>query len=245
MKAIVLAGGKGTRLNSAEENIPKVMRTINNKVLIEYCLNSIDFIDKKDIVIVVGFQKEKVREHLGEEYTYCYQEQQLGTGHAALCTKDILEGIDDDVIIIYGDMPLVKKETFEGLIKRHKKNGTDMTILTAVVDNILPYGRIIRSVDNRVIDIIEEKDTDEETRLINELNVGVVVVKIKYLYEGLAKIKNNNHSKEYYLTDLTKVFVQGDKKIETYTTYDESEIRGINTMEDLCFAVEVLKIRWE
>jgi bifunctional N-acetylglucosamine-1-phosphate-uridyltransferase/glucosamine-1-phosphate-acetyltransferase GlmU-like protein len=100
-------------------------------------------------------------------------------------------------------------------------------------------------VDNRVIDIIEEKDTDEKTRFINELNVGVVVVKIKYLYEGLAKIKNNNHSKEYYLTDLTKVFVQGDKKIETYTTYDESEIRGINTMEDLCFAVEVLKIRCE
>lgn len=245
MKAIVLAGGKGTRLNSAAENIPKVMRTINDKALIEYCLSSISFIAKKDTVIVVGFQREKVMEHLGEEYTYCYQEQQLGTGHAVLCTKDILEGTEDDVLIIYGDMPLVKKETFERLIHKHKESGVDMTILTAVVDNILPYGRIIRSVGNKVVDIIEEKETDEKTRLINELNVGVVVVKIKYLYEGLAKLKNNNYSKEYYLTDLTKVFVDEKKKLETYTTYDESEIRGINTVEDLNFAVEVLKKRCE
>lgn len=245
MKAIVLAGGKGTRLNSAAENIPKVMRVINDKPLIEYCLNSLDFIDKKDTVIVVGFQKEKVMEYLGNDYAYCYQEQQLGTGHAALCTKDILEGIDDDVIIIYGDMPLVKRETFEGLIHKHKKAGADMTILTAVVDNILPYGRIIRSVGNSVIDIIEEKDTDEKTRLVNELNVGVIAVKIKYLYEGLERVKNNNNSKEYYLTDLTKVFVKDGKKIETYTTYDESEIRGINTMDDLDFAVEVLDRRCE
>jgi UDP-N-acetylglucosamine diphosphorylase/glucosamine-1-phosphate N-acetyltransferase len=240
MKAIVLAGGKGTRLNSAAENIPKVMRVINDKPLIEYCLNSLGLLDKKDIVIVVGFQKEKVMEYLGDDYAYCYQEQQLGTGHAALCTKDILEGIDDDVIIIYGDMPLVKRETFEGLIHKHKETGADMTILTAVVDNILPYGRIIRSVDNSVIDIIEEKDTDEKTRLVNELNVGVIAVKIKYLYEGLARVKNNNNSKEYYLTDLTKVFVKDGKKVETYKTYDESEIRGINTVEDLNFAFGVL-----
>lgn len=245
MKAIVLAGGKGTRLNSAAENIPKVMRNISEKPLIEYCLNSLGFIDKKDTVIVVGFQKEKVMEYLGDEYAYCYQEQQLGTGHAALCTKDILEGIDDDVIIIYGDMPLVKRETFEGLIHKHKETESDMTILTAVVDNILPYGRIIRSVDNSVIDIIEEKDTDEKTRLVNELNVGVIAVNLKYLYEGLAKVKNNNNSREYYLTDLTKVFVHEGRKVETYTIYDESEIRGINTVDDLNFAVEVLKRRCE
>lgn len=236
MKAIVLAAGKGTRLNSAAENIPKVMREVKGKCLINYCLDSINFIEKEDTVIVVGFQKEKLQAHLNSEYKFAIQDKQLGTGHAAQCTKGILQGIDDDVIIIYGDMPLIKRETFQGLINKHLETGADMTVLTAKVQNILPYGRIIRNCENKIIDIIEEKDTDDVTRKINELNVGVIVVKLKYMYDGLAKLRNNNNSGEYYLTDLTKVFVEDEMKVETFTIYDEAQIRGINTKEDLAFA---------
>lgn len=243
MKAIVLAAGKGTRLNSQKENIPKVLRELNGRCLIDYCLDSINFIDKKDTTIVVGFQKEKVIEHLGEGFNYAVQDKQLGTGHAALCTREILEGSQDDVIIIYGDMPMIKRATMQSLIEKHKTSEADLTILTAKVKNILPYGRIIRNDQGRVVDIIEEKDVDENTRYINELNVGLIVVKIGYLFEGLSKIRNNNKSGEYYLTDLTRVFVQEDRAVETYTTNDEGEIRGINTVEDLNFAVSILKER--
>lgn len=235
MKAIVLAAGKGTRLNSEKENLPKVMRRANGIPLIEHCLNSISFIDKKDTVIVVGFMKEKVEEYLGEEFKFVLQDKQLGTGHAVMCTEEVLKDSNDDILIIYGDMPLIKKDTFEGIVKKHKESGADQTILTAVVENILPYGRIIRDKDGKIINIIEEKDTDETTRMINELNVGVVVVKSSLLYSGLKELNNNNNSGEYYLTDLSKILAKKGHKIESYTIYNEDEIRGVNTIEDLKF----------
>lgn len=241
MKAIVLAGGKGTRLHSEKENLPKVLRGLKGKCLIDYCLGSIDFIDKKDTCIVVGYQREKVVDHLGDEYSYAVQEQQLGTGHAVLCAKEQFEGVDDDIIIIYGDMPLIRRETFVGLIEKHKETSADLTILTARVKNILPYGRIIRDCDGKIIDIVEEKDVDEVTRNINELNVGVIVVKSRELFDGLLSIKNNNNSGEYYLTDLSKVFVEKGKRVESFTIESEAEIRGINTLEDLSFAEKVLE----
>ena len=240
MKGIVLAAGKGTRLNSQKENIPKVLREINDRCLVDYCLDSISFIKKKDIAIVIGFQGEKVIEHLGEEYNYCIQDKQLGTAHAAMCTRELFHNCDDDVIIIYGDMPLINMCTLKSMIDKHKETNADMTILTAVVKNILPYGRIIRD-NNKVIDIIEEKDTDDSTRAINELNVGVNVIKLKYLYDGLDSIKNNNAAGEYYLTDLAKAFVKQGKKVETFTIHNEDEIRGINTVEDLEFAAGILQ----
>lgn len=240
MKAIVLAGGKGTRLNSAKENIPKVMRKIGDKHLIEYCLESLRFINEEDTTIVVGFEKEKIIDHLGNAYNYAVQEKQLGTGHAALMTEELLKDVDDDVIIIYGDMPLIKHDTFKAMIDKHKEEEADLTVLTVKVENMLPYGRIIRSEEGKLIDIVEEKDTDETNRHINELNVGVNVIKLKYLYKGLRALKNNNVQGEYYLTDLVKIFVNEGKKIVTHTIYDENEIRGINTIEDLEFAKKVL-----
>lgn len=243
MKAIVLAAGKGTRLNSERDNIPKVMRALKGMHLIDWCLKSISFIGPKDTYIVVGYQKEKVMSYLGSDFNFVLQEEQLGTGHAVLCTEKQLQGFEDDILIIYGDMPLIKQVTLEGLVYKHKSSNADMTILTAVVSKLLPYGRIIRNKDSKIADIIEEKDVDAYKKNINELNVGVVVAKRKYLYEGLKKLDNNNTSKEYYLTSLAKVFYEEGRKIESYTTFDEEEIRGVNTLEDLYFAEKVLDNR--
>lgn len=240
MKAIVLAAGKGTRLNSEKENLPKVMRRANEVPLIEHCLNNISFIDKKDTTIVVGFMKEKVMEYLGNEYNYVVQDKQLGTGHAVACTEELLKHCEDDILIIYGDMPLIKKETFSALINKHKESNADQTILTAVVENILPYGRIIRDGSGKIVNIIEEKDTDENTRNIKELNVGVIVVKSSLLYEGLKELGNNNKAGEYYLTDLSKIFAAKGLKIESHSIFSEDEIRGVNTLEDLSFVEERL-----
>ncbi len=243
MKAIVLAAGKGKRLHSEEFNLPKVMREANGKPLIKYALDSINFIDKKDTVLVVGYMKEKVMESLGNEYLYSVQDEQKGTGHAVSCASEHFDGYDGNVFISYGDMPLFKKETFENLIKKHEETNADCTLLTGIVDPPPAYGRIIRDENGKICDIVEDKDCNDEQKKITELNVGVYVFKAKLLFEGLKNLKNNNAQGEYYLTDMPKIFVADGKKVETFSTSDETEIYGVNTVEDLEFCEAQLKLR--
>lgn len=232
MKAIILAAGKGKRLLSETMNMPKVLRLAAGKPLIGHVLENINFIDEKDTVIVAGYKREMVFEQLGDKYTYAVQEEQKGTGHAVMMAKDAFKEYDGDVVVLYGDMPLFKKETYQNLIKTHQESGADCTVLTATTDDKLAYGRIIRENGN-IVDIIEEKDCTPEQKEIKELNVGVYVFKSKVLFDNLDKIKNNNAQGEYYLTDVPKILIGEGKTIATYTTYDKYEILGVNTPEDL------------
>lgn len=242
MKAIVLAAGKGKRLHSEEFNLPKVMREANGKPLIEHALSSIDFIDKKDTVVVVGYMKEKVMERLGNEYLYGVQEEQKGTGHAVMCAAEHFENYDGNVLILYGDMPMFKKETYKAVIEKHENSGADCTLLTAIIDNPPAYGRIVRDEKTgKLSDIVEEKDCTPEQKEIKELNVGIYVFKAKLLFEGLKKLKNNNAQGEYYLTDMPKIFISEGRKVETHSITNEVEIYGVNTLEDLKFCEEQLK----
>ena len=241
MKSIVLAAGKGKRLHSEEFNLPKVMREANGKPLIGYALDSTDFIEKKDTVIVVGYMKEKVMEKLGDEYNYSVQEEQKGTGHAVACAAEHFENYDGDVLILYGDMPLFKKETYKAVIDKHVESGADCTLLTAIIDNPPAYGRIVRGEDGKLADIVEEKDCTPAQKEIKELNVGIYVFKAKLLFEGLKQLKNNNAQGEYYLTDKPKIFISEGKKVETHSITNEVEIYGVNTIEDLKFCEEQLK----
>jgi len=216
------------------------MRLANNRPLIDYCLDSINFIEPKDIHIVVGYKREKIIDHLGRKYNFAVQEQQLGTGHAVMSTYSQLEEYEGDVLVIYGDMPLIKKETFEALVEEHRKSSADLTILTAEVKNILPYGRIIRDYEGKIVDIIEEKDASEDVKKINELNVGVIVAKSHLLFKALKGLKNDNIAGEYYLTDATGIFVKNHWNISSYKITNEAEIRGVNTLEDLRFVEDNL-----
>ena len=239
MKAIILAAGKGKRLLSETMNMPKVLRLAAGKPLIGHVLSNIDFIDDKDIVIVAGYKREMVFETLGDKYVYAVQEEQKGTGHAVMMAKDAFEGYTDDVIVLYGDMPLFKKETYKNLIKAHQQSGADCTILTAITDDKLAYGRIIRE-NGEVADIVEDKDCTPEQKEIKELNVGVYVFKADVLFSNLDKIKNNNAQGEYYLTDVPKILIGEGKKIASYSTTDSTEILGVNTPEDLELCEKVL-----
>ena len=242
MKAIILAAGKGKRLLSETMNMPKVLRLAAGKPLIGHVLDNISFIDEKDIVIVAGYKREMVYEQLGDKYTYVVQEEQKGTGHAVMMAKDALEGYTGDVVVLYGDMPLFKKETYKNLIQTHQESGADCTVLTATTDDKLAYGRIIRENGN-IIDIIEDKDCTPEQKEIKELNVGVYVFKSNVLFENLNKLKNNNAQGEYYLTDVPKILIGEGKTIATYTTYDKHEILGVNTPEDLELCEKLIKER--
>lgn len=243
MKAIVLGAGKGKRLQSEKFQLPKVLRQANGRGLIEYALDSIDFIDKKDTVIVVGYKKEAVIEALSNEYNFAVQDEQLGTGHAVNCAADYFKDYDGDVLIIYGDMPLFTKETFKKIIAHHEKENVACTVMTAFVDNPPAYGRIIRDDDGNLADVIETKDCNEEQLKITELNVGVYVFKSKLLFENLSELKNTNAQGEYYLTDIPKIFIKKGLKVSICPVDDNTEIYGVNTEEDLKYCEEQLLSR--
>lgn len=241
MKAIVLAAGKGKRLQSEKYCIPKVLREVCGKPMLQYVLQNISFIPAKDICIVAGYMKEKVMNTAGESYTFAVQEQQLGTGHAVKATYDLLKDYEGDILVLYGDMPLFKEQTYRDIIKKHIETGAHCTILTAVVENPPDYGRIIRNDSGAVIDIIEKKDCTPEQLKIKELNVGIYVFKSKELFQCLECLRNNNSQGEYYLTDVPKVMLEKGLKVSSYTISSAYEIIGVNTPEDLALCEKVIK----
>ncbi|MBQ7035952.1 MAG: NTP transferase domain-containing protein [Clostridia bacterium] len=243
MRAIILAAGKGTRLQSEQFNLPKVLRSLCGKPLIGHVLSNTSFIAPEDTAIVVGYMREKVMEAVGGEYKFAVQAEQKGTGHAVLSAEEYFADYDGDVIILFGDMPMFKKEHYEGVIKKHQESGADLTILTAIIDAPLPYGRIIRDENGNVKDIVEHKDCTEEQRKINELNVGIFVAKSRLLFEALHKIGNNNAQGEYYLTDVPKILISEGKTVTSHAIFDEVAIVGVNTVEDLEFCEKHMKDR--
>ncbi len=243
MKAIVLAAGKGTRLQSEAFQLPKVLRMLCGKPLIGHVLESTAFIPSKDTVLVVGYMHEKVEAAVGDAYPYALQTEQKGTGHAVLAAEEYFTEYDGDVIILFGDMPMFTRSIYEDVIKKHQESGADLTILTCVLDSPLPYGRIVRDENGNVMDIVEQKDCTEEQKKINELNVGIFVAKSRLLFGALHQIGNNNAQGEYYLTDVPKILIREGKKVTTHSIYDEVAIVGVNTVEDLAFCEKHMKER--
>lgn len=241
MKAIVLGAGKGTRLQSEKFQLPKVLRQANGRALIDYVLEHINFIPKQDTVVVVGYKKEDVRAALSPEYLFSDQDQQLGTGHAVNCAREHFEDYDGDVLVLYGDMPLLSRASYEKIINQHLETGADCTVMTAIVDDKLPYGRVITDEDGNFIDVVETRDCTPEQLAIKELNIGVYVFKSKMLFDNLKELKNNNAQGEYYLTDIPKIMLSKGAKVKTCAIYDATEIYGVNTVEDLQFCEEKLK----
>lgn len=245
MKAIVLAAGKGRRLVGQKSDMPKVMRPIGGKPMLCHVLDGLGFIPKKDIVIVAGYKKDMVISETGNEYSYVIQEPQLGTGHAVKCTKELLSFETGDALVCYGDMPLLSRGTFEGIIEAHKNSGADCTVLTAIAPNLkLDYGRIIRE-DGRFTGIIEYRDCDEAQKKINELNIGVYVIKIPVLFGAAELLTADNDQGEYLLTDIPKHLLKQGKRLEAYTIYNSNEIYGVNTPDELELCEEIFERKIE
>ena len=244
MRAIILAAGKGTRLHSAEHDLPKVMHTVNGTPLIDIAVSLVDFVKKEDVYIVVGYKREMIEEHLGPEYNYVLQSEQLGTGHAVACASEFFKDYEGDVIVTYGDMPLYRRESLRSLCEHHEKSGADCTVMYSFNDELLSYGRIVRDGDGNFAGIVEAKDCTEEQRKITELNSGVAVFKGKSLFEILPKLRNNNKQSEYYLTDVPMLMLsEGKYKVDTFAIEDGDEIRGVNTPEELVTVERILNER--
>ncbi len=243
MKAIVLAAGKGKRLNSDKHGMPKAMREAAGKPMLFYVLEKLSFCD--EIIIVVGYEKQQITDALGEGYTYVEQEKMLGTGHAAMVAEKALADYKGPVLIAFGDMPLFRMSTYEKMFNLHKQQGADCTNLTLVCEEgeIPHYGRVIRDGRGQLVEIREHKDCNEEERKIRELNVGVMVCNSPDMFKYLKQLDNENSQGEYYLTALPGIMLKNGLKVITHTIYDMEEALGANTPEELERIEKVLKKR--
>ncbi len=241
MKAIIMAGGKGTRIQDASCPMPKVLKEANGKPLLSYVLNTVKDMKKDDITIIVGFMRESVME-MFPDYNYAIQAEQLGTGHAVMCAiKDAkLEEYDGDVIILSGDVPLISQKTIENMKKMHEEGKNACTMLTCISEDDPSLGRIIRE-NGKVVGIVEAKDCTPEQLKINEKNAALYLFDCRSLCDAIKQIKNNNKQGEYYLTDVPKILIDSGKRVEAYVTDDLRELMGVNTPENLAQVEKVLR----
>ncbi|MCL1835589.1 MAG: NTP transferase domain-containing protein [Oscillospiraceae bacterium] len=232
IKAVVLAAGKGTRLQDGESDTPKVMRLALGKPLLRYVLDSLDFIEREDTIIIVGYKKEKILDEFSG-YRFVVQEEQLGTGHAVMTAQSELAGYSGAVLVCYGDMPAIRKETYAALIRAHFDGGNDCTILTGESSFDLPYGRVIRAPDGSFIGIVEDRDCTPAQSSIKELNSGVYVFSAPLLLESLKLLKNDNSQSEYYITDAPSIMGGLGARVSAFRRELGPEILGVNTVLQL------------
>ncbi|HNX13695.1 MAG TPA: NTP transferase domain-containing protein [Oscillospiraceae bacterium] len=239
MRAIVLAAGKGTRLLREGDDFPKAMKPLCGKPILSYVLKSLGFLHKKNITVVIGYKREKVLEAFSG-YNFVIQEEQLGTGHAVKVCEKSFEGYDGPVLIMLGDMPMFKQQTLLDMFALQKKNG-GCVILTAISEQKLPYGRIVRDENGKFAGVAEEKDCTPEQKLIKELNPSIYVFDAKQLFSALGELRSDNAQKEYYLTDVPAILQKRGFPVTTHTIRDDVQIIGINTEEDLELCSKYLK----
>ena len=238
--AIVMAAGKGTRMKS---NHSKLVHKIYDKELVKRVVETAKKAEIEDIIAVVGHKREEVKEVLKDSVKYAYQEELLGTGHTVMQATKYLENRKGKVIVLNGDVPIIRKETIIALIEKNKKNNEYATVLTAIYENPTGYGRIIRDDQRNIKAIIEEKDASVEEKKITEINAGIYCFDIEELLEALKKLTPNNAQGEYYLTDVFKIMNEKGLKTGTLVIEDNTEILGVNDRMQLEMLTSILRKR--
>lgn len=240
LKAIVLAAGK--QVIGKEQ--PMVLERLGGRSILDCVIaNALQVVSRDDIHVIVGYGQEQVRAALGDKYHYVVQQEPLGTGDAVLQACDSLKGFDGNLLILYGDTPLFRPASIRGLLNRHRLREAHLTLLSANVDRRLPYGRIIRDGAGQIMDIIEDTEASAEVREIRELNVGAYVVDAKSICVALHKLSPSPVDGEYRLTDCVHQLIRSGLRVESYQLYDQDEVQGINTAEDLAQAEYILQKR--
>ena len=237
---IIMAAGKGTRMKS---NKSKLVHKIYGKELVKRVAELAYKIGSDDVVAVVGHMREQVQEVLGDSVKYAYQDELLGTGHAVMQAAPFLEGKKGKVVVLYGDVPIIRPETLKKLIEKSVTSKEYATLLTAIYENPTGYGRIIRDEGGSVEEIVEEKDANSYQKKIKEINSGIYCFDIEELLKALKFIKPNNAQGEYYLTDVIKIMNDKGLKTGAVIVEDNTEILGVNDRAQLELLTRVLRMR--
>jgi bifunctional UDP-N-acetylglucosamine pyrophosphorylase/glucosamine-1-phosphate N-acetyltransferase len=228
---VVLAAGKGTRMKS---RLPKVLHEVGGLPLIEHVLRTADAIAPSTTVIVIGHEAAAITERLSKRLglLFALQDPQLGTGHALLQTEPLLKDRSGTVVLLSGDVPLLRSATLRTLVDHHRRTRAAATVVTAVMEDPAGYGRIVRA-NGSISAIVEHKDASPAEREISEINSGIYAFDLPPLFGALRKIGSQNAQGEYYLPDLVRVFRDMGLAVETFQVDDPTEIAGVNSRGEL------------
>lgn len=245
LEIIILAGGKGTRMGHEK---PKVLTEIKGRPMLSYLLDTVKKIHDKKPLIVVGYKAEEVKKAIDEEGRYVLQDRQLGTGHAVATALPHLSDKAKDVMVLYGDHPLVDSEAIFQIYNSHKsRNNSPITLGTVTVEDYLDwrqpfydFGRIIRNKENKIVKITEKKDAESHELEIKEVNPSYFCFDSKWLKDNIKKLNSKNAQGEYYLTDLiglaqSQGFELNSCIIPTFKAL------GVNTPEQLALVTQFIK----
>ncbi len=240
-KALILAAGKGTRMNS---DLPKVVHRCMGQPMVHYVIEAAREAGCDEVCAIVGYKSDVVKENIEDNVSYAMQNEQLGTGHAVKCAEEFI-GDSGETIVLCGDTPLITGVTLKALLDKHREEGNGVTVLSAVLPDSTGYGRIVRDSNNEFVRIVEQKDATEEEKAIKEINSGMYVFDSAALRKSLGKLTNDNAAGEYYLTDTIYLIKEAGMRVAAMPLYEDKtdEIRGVNTIPQLLEAEEIMKNR--
>ena len=245
LDVLILAAGLGTRMRS---NLAKVLHQLDGRPLINHVCRTATALAPRKIYVVIGHQGEDVKtavlEELNDEQAeFVWQKEQLGTGHAVNSAREFLENENSTLLVLSGDVPMIRAETLAALVQQHHNHrgkGAACTILTVKLDDPSGYGRIVRDDEGLFNRIVEQKDADENERKVREINSGIYCFDTRKLFDALSRVKNENAQGEYYLTDVPTLLREIGEDIAIYHHSDSFEIEGINNRVQLADMERVL-----
>jgi len=239
--AVILAAGEGKRMKSS---VPKIIQPICGRPMLDYTLDSVRSAGVKKILVVVGSRAETVKRSVsGKGVEFVMQARRLGTADAVLRTKTRLASFKGDILVLYGDTPLIKPSTIKSLIDAHKKKSAYCTMLTAYLSDPKGYGRIVRDAGGDIERIVEEWDLSAEEAERKEINPGFYCFRSPDIFSVLKKVKAGNRKKEYYLTDAVSLLSKRDVRVESLNIKDADEMLGVNSQGELSAAERIIRGR--
>ncbi|MBM6828649.1 bifunctional UDP-N-acetylglucosamine diphosphorylase/glucosamine-1-phosphate N-acetyltransferase GlmU [Anaerotignum lactatifermentans] len=240
LKAIILAAGEGTRMKSKK---PKVLHEIMHKPMVEYVIDTAKDCGAEAVCVVIGHKADMVEAAIQrEDVTFAMQTERKGTGHAVKMAGDFIEE-NKDILILYGDTPLITGQTLKGVIAHHRAEKNAVTVVSALVEDPTGYGRIIRDENGKFVKSVEHKDATEAERAVKEINTGLYVFAGGDLKGALGRLKNDNAQGEYYLPDCLEILLADGKNVGAYLAADETEFFGVNSRVQLAEAAAIMQRR--
>lgn len=249
LDVLILAAGQGTRMRS---RTAKVLHKLDGRPLIAHVCRTAAALSPRHIYVIVGHQAETVkaavREEIGPEGAlFITQTEQRGTGHAVMVARDALADAGSTLLVLSGDVPLVRAEPTLGALvhqhRTHRGRGAACTLLTVRVDDPSGYGRIMRDAENRFERIVEQKDATPEERQINEINAGIYCFETRTLFPAIERVRPTNAQGEYYLTDVPSILRADGEDVSVYLHKDAREVSGINTRVELAEFERIIRSR--
>ncbi|MBU0728170.1 MAG: NTP transferase domain-containing protein [Proteobacteria bacterium] len=236
--AIILAAGKGTRMKSARA---KVLHEVFFSPMLHHVIDSVNGCEIQKVIVVTGYKRESVESSLsGYKVDTVVQKEQLGTGHAVLSCREELDDFSGTALILCGDTPLIRPQTLKAMLEFHGKTQTVLSVMTTVLDNPQNYGRIVSDKSGNLVGIVEEKDADEKTKKIKEINAGIYCVDLDFLWSALEMVGTDNKQGEMYLTDIVSIATSQGKRVTRYICEDPDEVLGVNSRMELAKAHQTL-----